>query len=107
MSFKEKYLRKQQELYDLQREVREMRKKCPHEQKAVKLVETFAFEYTPRYQCAVCGEDLRDEVSKEDVKKCYKEEWFAFIEERELSEEELEEYFQKHPRGFNLPRRTL
>ena len=63
----------------LSKEARDLKKSCEHQDFESKLIETLAFEYTPRNVCVVCGH-TRSDLTVEEKFLCIKE-FFAEFED--------------------------
>ena len=73
-----------------------IKKECPCLDRRPQMVETLAFEYTPRSVCPVCQKDI-DDLTLEEKIACFKE----HFKESSFSEEEYLEMAKDG--GYNLP----
>lgn len=87
------------EITKLNKELNELLKECLHERTGPKFVETLAFDNTPRRVCLDCHQSV-GVLTEEEIKELYKEELESLMD-REPSVEEINKFFNKHPRGFN------
>lgn len=99
MKYYERMNKIRQEISNLGQELSQLKKNCPHERTTAKLSESFAFDNTPRRVCVDC-DSVVGELTEDEVKALYKEE-LEDLWERKLSDDEVSDFFNKHPRGYN------
>jgi len=92
----------QAESFKLFIEKKEIEDNCLHLDSKVALVETFAYEFTPKKVCVVCNKVIRDaEPTEEEVRKVFYDFFSEGEEELSISEEKLSEIVAQ--RGYNFP----
>jgi len=88
--------------WELYEESRKIKAACLHHDYAPKIVETLAYEYTPRAVCVVCGEE-KSTLTLEEKIACFKE-FFDFGDEEECFYTEEQFLKMAQDGGYNLPR---
>jgi len=86
----------------LYKESKKIKDTCSHHDYAPKIVETFAYEFTPRAVCIVCGVE-RGTLTLEEKISCFKK-FFDFGDEEECFYTEEQFLKMAQDGGYNLPR---
>lgn len=90
------------QIWALHQESQSIKSNCPHFDREPRIVETLAFEYTPRAVCVVCG-DQKNDLSLAQKISCFKE-YFDYGDDEECFYTEEELLKMAEDGGYNLPR---
>jgi len=88
--------------WELYEESRKIKADCQHHDYVPKIVETLAYEYTPRSVCIVCGSE-QSTLTLEEKIACFKE-FFDYGDEEECFYTEEQFLKMAQDGGYNLPR---
>lgn len=84
-------------IYTLKEEILSLKKECIHDEYAPVYVETFAFEFTPRYQCIGCGLILDNIFPTYDEKLTLLKDFYA-----DIDIEPSDKIIAENINGFNI-----
>lgn len=107
-NFETKFKKTESLLNRFEAKLIELKKACQHKKLTPVLVETLAYEYTPRYCCSLCKQWVSDRgvPNEEETIKLYKENCDLFIFDEGLTEEETEakvrSFYIRNKLGFSL-----